>query len=403
MKIGIVSESYYPAVGGYAEHIHNLAVALRDRGHTVKILTTSYGEYADAQFNSPDILRVGKSFNFHKNGSQSHVAYGWGMSKTIRAILAREKFDVLHLQAPEQPMLNWLALVNSDTVNVGTFHAMYDRSLPLGVARPLVAVPLSRLHGRIVVSEAALHSISRYFPEGEYSTVPNGVNVDRFEAGKPLPELAGRPTILFVGNFVIRKGLVNLLEAFGLVQLAVPNVRLVAVGDGQLRARYQRQLGSVLGRDILFTGRVPAKQLADYYASADVFCAPATGREAFGIVLIEAMAAGKPIVASNIDGYRQVLAGTNAALTVEPHDIRGLAQSLITVLQDKQRAAAMGAAGRAAVEQYRWANVAAQVEQVYQKARQAYPATQPVMPGWRWLERFLPARKRQAERAIIDE
>jgi len=403
MKIGLVSESYYPAVGGYAEHLHNLAVTLRQRGHTVKIITTSYGEYADAPFNSPDIIRVGRSFNFHKNGSQSHLAYGWGMSKLLRNILARERFDVLHLHSPEQPMLNWLVLVNSDTVNVGTFHAMYDRSLPLGMARPLAAIPMSRLHARIAVSPAAQASVSHYFPEGEWHTVPNGVNVDRFAAGKPLPQFAGRPTILFVGNFVIRKGLVNLLEAFPLVQQAIPNVRLVAVGDGQLRKRYEKQLGMALGRDIIFTGRVPANQLPNYYASASVFCAPSTGRESFGIVLLEAMAAGLPIVASDIEGYRQVLATTGAAITVPPHDIKGLARGLITILQDPQAAAAMGAAGRAAVEQYRWANVATAVEKVYVEARQRFPATQPVMLGWRWLTKLAGKFRRAVVPVRADE
>ena len=133
-------------MGGIPEHIHNLAAALRQRGHTVKIVTTSYGEYADAPFNSPDVIRVGKSFNFHKNGSQSHVAVGWSMSQQLRDIFSREQFDVIHVHGPEQPMLAQLALVNSNTVNVGTFHATYDRSLPLGICRPIVAVGLAQLH-----------------------------------------------------------------------------------------------------------------------------------------------------------------------------------------------------------------------------------------------------------------
>ncbi|MDP2789636.1 MAG: glycosyltransferase family 4 protein [bacterium] len=394
MKIGIVSESYYPAVGGIPEHIHNLAVHLRQRGHTVKIVTTSYGEYADAPFNSPDVIRVGKSFNFHKNGSQSHVALGWGLSKQLRGIFSREQFDVLHIHGPEQPMLAQLALVNSNTVNVGTFHATYDRSFPLGICRPIVAVGLAQLHKRIVVSSTAQQTIQRYFPEGEYITVPNGVDVNRFAAGKPIPQYADRPNILFVGNFVVRKGFVNLLEAFLRLRQRMPEVRLLAVGDGKLRRVYEKQLAHLVGRDVIFTGRVPAEQLPSYYASASVYCSPSTGRESFGIVLIEAMAAGAPIVSSDIAGYRTVLDGTGAALTFSPTNINALTASLERVIRDRMLAQQMVQAGKRAVDQYRWSNVAHQVERVYTQARQAYPVAQPVLPGWRWLARFVPSRRK---------
>lgn len=403
MKIGIVSESYYPAVGGISEHVHNLAVALRQRGHTVKIITTSYGEYADAPFNSPDVIRVGKSFNFHKNGSQSHVAYGWGLGKQLRAIFERERFDVLHIHGPEQPTLAQLSLVNSNTVNVGTFHATYDRSLPLAIFRPIIAVGIGQLHARIVVSTTAEQTIRRNFSEGEYVRVPNGVNVDHFSAGKPLPEYADRPNVLFVGNFVVRKGFVNLLEAFLRLRHRIPEVRLIAVGDGQLRSVYEKQLGSLVGRDVIFTGRVPAEQLPNYYASASVYSSPATGRESFGIVLIEAMAAGAPIVASDIPGYRTVLDGTGAALVFPPTNIEALALALERVIRDRSLAQRMVQAGKRTVEQYRWSNVAQQVERVYTLARQAYPATQPVLPGWRWLARFVPSRRKAKVRVRADD
>ena len=174
----------------------------------------------------------------------------------------------------------------------------------------------------------------------------------------------------------------------------MPEVRLIAVGDGKLRKVYEKQLAHLIGRDVIFAGRVPAEQLPNYYASASVYCSPATGRESFGIVLIEAMAAGAPIVASDIAGYRTVLDGTGAALTFPPTDIDALTAALERVIRDRALAAQMVQAGKRAVEQYRWSNVAQQVERVYTLARQAYPATQPVMPGWRWLARFVPSRRK---------
>ncbi len=405
MKIGIVSESYYPAVGGIPEHIHNLAVALRQRGHVVKIVTTSYGEYADAPFNSPDVIRVGKAFNFHKNGSQAHLAYGWGIVKQLREIFEREHFDLLHIHGPEQPVLAFLALVNSNTVNVGTHHATYDRSIPLGILRPLAAHSVSKLHARMAVSPTAQATMQRYFPEGEYLQVPNGVDVERFASGKPLAKYADRPNIVFVGNFVVRKGIVHLLDAFHLIRRRIPHARLIAVGDGMLRQRYERQLRQqgLLGTDVIFTGRVSFDELPNYYATADVLCFPATGRESFGIVLVEGMAAGKPIVASDIPGYHFVAHGTGAAKLVPPMDVQALADALVNVLQDAPAQQRMGEAGKRAVEKYRWSSVAAQVEQVYTQARQAFPSTVPVIPGWRWLSRLMPSRRRAMLRVPADE
>lgn len=396
MKIGIVSESYFPSVGGIAEHIHHLATSLRQRGHVVKIITTSYGEYADAPFNGPEVIRVGKVLNFHKNGSQSHLAYGRRLSAQLRKIFLEEKFDVIHIHGPEQPTLPILAAINSPTTTVGTFHATYDHSFPLGILRPIAASSLGRMQARIVVSPSAQASIARYFPEGEFKNVPNGVDVERFATAEPLAEYVDRPTILFLGNFVIRKGFVNLLEAFPNIQRAVPKVRLLAVGDGVLRKRYEAELGDAVGRDIIFTGRVSRKLLPRFFASSTVYCSPATGRESFGIVLLEAMAAGKPIVASDISGYRYVLGRTKAGLLVPPNHVRALADSLIKVLLNPGLQQSMGAAGREVAKEFDWSRVAQQVESVYQEARAQYPATVRVVPGWRWLTRAIRSVRRAA-------
>jgi phosphatidylinositol alpha-mannosyltransferase len=401
MKIGIVTESYYPAVGGIPEHVFNFAGALRQRGHQVKIITTSYGEYADAPFNNENVIRLGRAFNFQKNGSQAHIAYGRKLGQSLREIFKLEKFEILHIHGPEQPVLPWLALLNSNTVNVGTFHATYDRSLPLGFFRPWSAWAVSKLHARIAVSQTAKASIARYFPGEDYYIVPNGIDVDRFARAKPLEVFQNRPNILFVGNFVLRKGFVNLLEAFSLVKKAIPAVRLVAVGDGVLKKHYENKLADQIGQDIIFTGRVSVAELPNYYASAQVYCTPATGRESFGIVNLEAMAAGAPIVASNIPGYNCVLAGTGAAIQVNPNDIRALANALLQVLQNPELARQMSQAGRRIVEKYRWSKVAEQVEGVYAQARARQPLTVPVTPGYLWFAKLFGQRRKL--RALADE
>jgi len=402
MKIGIVSESYYPAIGGISEHVANLAQALRAKGHCVKIVTTSYGEYADAPFNCENVIRVGKSLNFQKNGSQAHIAYGRHLSRQLREVFEKEKFDVLHVQAPEQPTLPLLSLLSSNTVNVGTFHATYDRSLPLGICRPYVASALSRLHGRIVVSESALASIKKYFPEGKYELVPNGIDFEKFSSGKALPQYTDRPNILFVGNFVGRKGFVNLVEAFPLVKKTVPSVRFIAVGDGVLRSRYEKKLKGQMGQDVIFTGRVSSQELPNYYATAQVYCTPATSRESFGIVNLEAMAAGAPVVASDISGYRCLLGKTKAAILIRPNDVRALADALIKVISDPVLAKTMSEAGRCEAKKYCWETVAGQVEQVYKLAFEKYPVHASVMPGWRWLNK-LGYKARRIKKAETNE
>ncbi len=391
MRIGIVSESYYPAFGGIAEHVHNLARALRERGHTVKVISTSYGEYADAPYNTQDVIRVGRaSMKLRKNGSEGHIALGLGLGMQLKKIFRREQFDIVHVQSPEQPMLELLAVLNSPTVTVGTFHAQYDQSLPLGILRPIVAHALQRLHGRIAVSSAAKRSIQHYFPEGEYAVIPNGVNVERFTHAEPLPQYADRPNLLFIGNFAIRKGFIHVLDAYLSLKKRWPNLRLLAVGDGTLRNQYEQELGERAGTDVIFTGRVSTEDLPRYYASATVFCAPATGRESFGIVLAEAMAAGVPIVASNIDGYRAVVGNTHAAILVPPGNAEAIDRAVDALLHNPAQRAAMSAAGRKAAVTYQWSAVAERVEAVYEKARAAYPATVPIIPGWRWLYRSVP-------------
>jgi phosphatidylinositol alpha-mannosyltransferase len=223
------------------------------------------------------------------------------------------------------------------------------------------------LHGKIAVSKPALDFVSRHLP-GDYVIIPNGIDTEHFSPHGPYrEELAhGKPNVLFVGRLEKRKGLDYLLNACAKAKRHFPDFRLVVVGPGtRLLPGYRKLVKDLRLTDVVFAGFVPSAELPQYYRSADIFCAPATGGESFGIVLLEAMACGKPVVATHIDGYASVLAHGDEGLLVPPRDEESLAHALLSLLNDKSLRNQMGVEGRAKTEKYSWANVARQVMDYY--------------------------------------
>lgn len=372
MKICMVSDLYLPEPGGIAEHIYHLSQELRRRGHTVKVLTSTCEGLvrAGADTRAPDeefVCRVGRGLLIPANRSLSRITIGVRVGRQVREFLHRERFDIVHIHGSLAPTLPLAALRHSCSINVGTFHAAHARSAGYRVFRSYLTGYFRKLHGLIAVSEPARRSMARYFP-GNYSIIPNGVDTDFFHpAAQPLPQFdRHRPTILFLGRFEPRKGLSYLLRALPMVHKVLPELQCIIVGSGPLGVeKYRRQVESRLASAVVFTGVVPSEERPRYFASCDVFVAPSTGNESFGIILLEAMATGKPVVASDIDGYRDVLADGVEGLLVPPRDETALASAIIAILSDKRRAARMGIAGRAKALSYSWQRVADQVESYY--------------------------------------
>jgi len=226
---------------------------------------------------------------------------------------------------------------------------------------------LPRLHGKIAVSKPALDYVSRYL-SGDYRIIPNGIDIERFSPDGPQREefADDKLNILFVGRLEKRKGLDYLLRACAKVKKRFSNFRLIIVGPGtRLRPGYEKFIEDSHLTDVVSTGFVPSTELPAYYRSADIFCAPSTGGESFGIVLLEAMASGKPVVATDIEGYASVLTHGEEGLLVPPRDEEALAQALLSLLNDKSLRHQMGAKGRIKAEKYSWANVAQQVMDYY--------------------------------------
>ena len=365
MKIALVSPYDYPYPGGVTEHICHLAAEFRRLGHVVHIIAPQ-----SAGMRAPEgeiVHSVGTVVPVPVNGSVARISLSLRLSRQVKEILDREAYDVIHLHEPLLPALPITVLRHSHTVNIGTFHAYSQSNYAYFYGKPILRYFVRRLHGRIAVSSAARDFVSVYFP-GEYNIIPNGIDFDRFAADVPPLEryAEGGPTILFVGRLEKRKGLKFLIRAMSGVWEKVPTARLVVVGTGPLLENYRALVEKHRVSLVEFKGFVSSEELARYYRSCEVFCAPSTGQESFGIVLLEAMAAGKPIVASDIPGYRSVVNQGTEGLLVPPKNERALADALITVLSNPEMRARMSAAGTARAEQFSWDKVALRVLNFYE-------------------------------------
>ena len=362
MKIGLVTPYVYPVPGGVNEHVRFLYENLRMRGHDVRILTSSHGLQRSSE---GDVIRIGKGFSVPSNGSVGTITLSPRYVSQVQRVLDREHFDLLHFHEPFVPFLSLVVLRQSSSVNIATFHAYAGFSPAMELGKRTLSSYADRLHGRIAVSAAARHFADRFFP-GDFKVIPNGVNVGRYQRAVPIARWHdGCPNILFVGRLEDRKGLPHLLKAFRLIRKGGVECRLLVVGSGPQEREARRYVMTRGLQNVEFLGRVSDAEKAQLFKSADVFVSPATGRESFGIVLLEAMAAGTPIVCSDIHGYKGVVQRGRQALLVEPRDAKGLAAAISELLADPALRAQMGAAGQERAEQFSWEKVTAKVESYY--------------------------------------
>jgi phosphatidylinositol alpha-mannosyltransferase len=362
MKIGIVTPYAYPMPGGVNDHVGSLYRVLRSRGHDVRIITSSHGLQKASE---GDIIRVGKGFSVPFNGSMGTITLSPTYLAQMRAILERERFDVLHYHEPFVPFLSLVTLTLSTSVNVGTFHAFGGLSISYEFGKRMLGHYAGKLHGRIAVSPAARHFISRYFP-GEYKIVPNGVEPGRYQRAVPIARYRdGVPNILFVGRMEPRKGLIHLLRAFRKLQRDGVRARLLLVGTGPGEREARRYVLTRQLDDVEFLGRVSEAQKAQLFKTADIYVSPATGRESFGIVLLEAMSAGAPIICSDIHGYRGVVRRERDGILVEPGNADALAASIRRLIDDPALRAQLSRAGEERAQLFTWERVGQAVEEYY--------------------------------------
>ena len=388
MRVCILTDYFYPQLGGITEHVHGQAVNLAARGHDVTIVTGRLPHAPRAAdrhdrviaSDNVELVHMGVALPLYGNGSQTlHTVLPLGARQLRRFFTARQ-FDVVHIHAPYNPSFFMLApfVLPASTVGVGTYHSVFTP----GRVRDLVQAPtrasLSRLHGHIVVSDACIEPLDHYFPEFAWRVIPNGIDEDHFApSAEPIAALreSGDPVVLFLGRFDPRNGLGIMLDAFSeLWRAREGRVRLCVVGDGPLRRYYQSRLAPGIAESVHWAGRIDWNR-PRYYASADVFCTPCQ-RASFGMVLLEAMSCGRPVVGSLISGFERLLQSGREGLLVAPEDDpSAFAAALGHLLDSPLELSRMGAEGRVtATTRYAWRGVAAELEAYYLELRGEVPS-----------------------------
>jgi phosphatidyl-myo-inositol alpha-mannosyltransferase len=369
MKIALVSPYDFAVPGGVNNHIEHLRDNFLSRGHEVRIIAPS----SRPSSHKPEerVVPIGRAIGVPAAGSVARVALSVRLTPKVKRVLLEERFDIVHVHEPFAPFLPMVCLRLSNAINVATFHAAKEggRNRWYLYGHHALKRWFRRLDGKIAVSAPAMRLVSRYFP-GYYNIIPNGVDVEHFERERePISQFDdGRPNILFVGRLEKRKGVKYLLRAFAEVKKEMPEARLLIVGPPTRAARgYHRWVAAAGVADVEFIGYVSYDDLARYHHTADIVVAPATGNESQGIVLLEAMAAGRPLVASNIAGYASVVTHGVEGLLVVPENAHALADALLELLADPEKRRQMGENGRLRAEQFRWDRVSQRVLSYYEQ------------------------------------
>jgi phosphatidylinositol alpha-mannosyltransferase len=369
MRVGLVSPYAWTVPGGVNNHVMSLVRHLERAGNEVYVIAPS-GDLRRSQTVIPThFISAGKALPVPANGSVAYVNGSFFMLGKMSRILAPLDLDVVHVHEPTIPAVGAAATMMAKAPVVGTFHAagaaaaFYDRWKPLA-ERILASITL-----RIVVSETARQTVIAFSP-GEYRVIPNGIEIERYSAARHGEKVPGR--ILFIGRPEPRKGLPALLEAFEGLRRRLPEATLVLAGPTQeelqaFAARERRTPNRNLA-GVTALGRVSHDVKIQQMAAAEVLCAPSNGGESFGIVLVEAMAAGLPVVASDIPGYRAVVAEGSAGALVPPDNPAALEQALFTVLSNAELREDLTASGLARAERYSWDRLIDQVMEAYADA-----------------------------------
>ncbi|MGE2836790.1 glycosyltransferase family 4 protein [Mycobacterium sp. SMC-4] len=363
MRIGMVCPYSFDVPGGVQSHVLQLAEVMHARGHEVSVLAPASPEAAATL---PDyVVSGGKAVPIPYNGSVARLRFGPVTHRLVKKWLRDGQFDVLHLHEPNAPSLSMLALNIAAGPIVATFHTSTTKSLTLSVFEPILRPMHEKIVGRIAVSDLA----RRWQMEALGSDaveIPNGVDVGFFASA---PRLEGYPragkTVLFLGRFdEPRKGMAVLLGALPALAARFGDVEILVVGRGD-EDELREQAGS-LAKHLRFLGQVDDRLKASAMRSADVYCAPNTGGESFGIVLVEAMAAGTAVVAADLDAFRRVLRDGDAGRLVPVDDAPALAAALIDVLSDDATRTQYIECGTETVARYDWPVVAGQILRVYE-------------------------------------
>lgn len=360
MRIAIACPYAWDDPGGVQVHVRELAEHLLGRGHEILVVAPTRAPPAQ-----PWVASVGSPIDIPYNDSNAPIDPRPWSRRAVRHVLATFGPEVIHAHQPTAPSTGLWATLEARAPVVGTFHSGATRARLYDLAAPVLRRAARRLAVRIAVSERAA-AFERARIGGEYRVVPNGVDVQRFATADPA-ELGPGRKLLFVGRLDERKGFPVAVAAFAELAATRPDLHLVVVGDGPERTALA-MLPTALRARVTMLGHVPNAELPPIHAACDLYLGPSTGGESFGIVVVEAMAAGLPVVASDTPGYDEVVTDATDGLLVPPRDVGALAGAAGRVLDDHALAARLAAAGRARAAGFDWSVVIEQIEACYGEA-----------------------------------
>ena len=362
MRILLACPYDWHAPGGVQVHVRQLGTTLRGRGHEVLVLAPGAAPAGEAW-----VRIVGRPMRVPYGGTVAPISFSPSAWFKVRGRLRAFAPDIVHVHEPLTPSVSMLTTLAAEVPVVATFHAYLDRSRLMRVAGPVLRRVHRRIGVSVAVSEAAAAFLRRVVA-GPVEIVPNGVDVERFaHPGPPAEGLPPGRLVLWVNRLDPQKGFPVMVRAFDELSRGLPDTFLVVAGDGRDRDALD-QLSDEVRRRVVRLGTVPHDDLPRYHAAADVFVAAATGQESFGIVLVEAMAAGVPVVATDIPGYREVVRDGLEGLLVPPGDPPALAAALVRILEEPDLASTLAAAGRERARAFSWEVIAPRLEAVYRGA-----------------------------------
>ena len=359
LKIGMVSPYGWDLPGGVQMHIRDLAEYFMAKGHEVSVLTPAIED----EFLPSWVQSSGRPLAIPYNGAVARVSFGPVATLRVRKWISEGGFDLLHLHEPAIPSLSLLACWAAEGPMVGTFHATAPRQKAIFAVGPILEPAIEKLSARIAVSEMARETLTEHLATNAI-VIPNGINHGFFKEAKPNPEWMGS-SIGFVGRFdEPRKGLDILIKAIPEIVKANPNLRIIVAGPGESEDVLKGVEQSIRNR-FVFLGRVSDDDKARLLKSVDLYVAPNTGGESFGIILAEAMAAGTAVAASDLPAFRAVLNDGKAGALFINEDAKDLARVANNLLLNKDLKVALGNSGQEWSKRYDWESVAHQIENVY--------------------------------------
>lgn len=365
LNIALVSAYDYALPSGVNNHIENLAAQLRFIGHSVTIFAPASKSIIKNHF-----VPISNSVAIPTNGSIARISLSLSSFSKVKNILSQNNFDIVHLHEPFAGLVPLAFLQHSKSINIATFHSLrtskFNSVFKHIKGSKLVKNYYKKIDGRITISSASKKFISEHF-DGKFEIIPNGININEFSKRlPPIKEIQdGMTNILFVGRMEKRKGLKYLLSAYAQLKWDKPKTRLIVLGSGTLDKETTQIISSRNLNDILFIDDVTNSIKMRYFQTCDIFCSPAIGNESFGIVLLEAMASGKPIVATDIPGYKSVVEHNKQGILVPPKNESAIVSSISKLLDNPVLCNEFGQNGIIKAQEYDWQIIGGKINTYY--------------------------------------